>query len=68
MSNSRMLACLDCKEEIWVGQNNTPLYNKETNMLEKLSSFLEEHQNHSLIYYTLFINSPSLQCKEIKWR
>lgn len=43
MSQSMHLCCLDCKEDIWIGQRDS-LYSGESHTMEGLRQFLVKHR------------------------
>ena len=54
MSTTYHLCCMDCKQRIWVGQRGggskeSWIY-KDGKTLDKLESFLVEHEDHRLKY------------------
>lgn len=46
MSRSMHICCLDCKEHLWIGQNDT-LYTGEQHTMEALRQFLIKHRTHT---------------------
>ena len=70
MSNSRMLACEECKKEIWVGLEHTPLFSKQEDCLEALGVFLNKHKDHPLRYFTAYVFTDyvaSYSFEEVRW-
>lgn len=57
MSVSKHIACIDCKEHLWIGQTSESFYSGEPHTMEALRVFLFKHENHNLKFVSEFYDS-----------
>lgn len=50
MSRTYAIACTQCREQLWIGQSQSPLYYSEPDRMAQLSRFLVTHRDHPLVY------------------
>ena len=78
MSSSMHICCLDCKEHLWIGQNDV-FYSGEAHTMEALRQFLIKHRTyedrqfcekgeyHELIYHPEPYNGGLVEFLEGEW-